>query len=59
MTQQEYECNECDYWSVIHGKEDSDPERHKKCAHCMKPIRLEAYKQHWNQRRDYGDQGMG
>ena len=51
----EYECEgPCDYWEAIHGLNGKDytQEKYKKCAHCTRPIRLEMYKKHWDNRKE-------
>ena len=51
-----YECEKseggCTYWEALHAIEGFNfhDEKYKKCSHCTKPLRLEAYKRHWGER---------
>jgi len=56
----EYECSRenggCTYWEAMHGINGYNfkDEKYKKCSHCTRPMRKEAYVEHWEKRKKEG-----
>ena len=45
-----YECEECNYWEVMHGKGEYRDGQMEKCKNCTRKIRTSAYKEFWGKR---------
>ena len=50
-----WECDggECKYWEIMHkvGSNEYREGQFAKCAKCTRPVRLDAYKEHWKKRQ--------